>query len=457
MKLTVFQSDKGDCVLVSTNGSDGPFNMLVDGGMSDSYTQHVSPTLNEMQKNEEKLNLVYVSHIDQDHISGILQLFEDMMRWRVFDFQKGANGVKAKEPESLRPPDVEAIWHNAFHEQIGENSGAIEDMLAASAAILSGAESPGTLQMAAEHQDLVTSKAEAIQLSRRVGPNQLKIPLNEQFNHELMCIKEGMPSLIELGGLKIRIIGPFTEDLDKLRDEWNEWLAKSQKQIKSIQSKAREDEKSLLGTEAGQLRDLAETQADELREMLSAPTTGIESSGKRLGRRKLVTTPNLASLMLFVEEGDKTLLLTGDGHAQDILRGLEHHGVLDQNDGQNLHVNVLKVQHHGSEHNIDEEFCRRITADNYIFCGNGEHENPDLDVVKAILNSRLGDDADTLSPNTQVKDKFTFWFNSSESETAKEGAKAHMRELRELVESRVEAGRFEANFLEGESFFTLEV
>ena len=461
MKLTVFQSDKGDCLLVSTNGDNDSFNILVDGGMSSSYTRHVAPTLHKMQKNGEKLNLVYVSHIDQDHISGVLQLFEDMLRWRVYDFQKGNNGVKAKEPESLRPPEVEAIWHNAFHEQVGENSGAIEDMLAASAAILSGADAPDTLQMASEHQDLVTSKSEAIQLSRRVGPKQLKIPLNEQFNHKLMCIKKGMPSLVELGGLNIRIIGPFTEDLDKLRDEWNEWLANSQKQIKSIQRKAREDEKSLLNTEAAQLRDLAAAQAVELQEMLATSSTvGIESASdgkKRLGRRKLVTTPNLASLMLFVEEGGKTLLLTGDGHSTDILRGLEHHDLLDQNDGQNLHVDVLKVQHHGAEHNIDEDFCRRITANHYVFCGNGEHENPDLDVVKAILNSRLGDNAAALSLNAQVNDKFTFWFNSSERETAKEKAQAHMRELQQLVENKTAAGRFEAKFLEGESFHTIEV
>jgi beta-lactamase superfamily II metal-dependent hydrolase len=64
---------------------------------------------------------------------------------------------------------------------------------------------------------------------------------------------------------------------------------------------------------------------------------------------------------------------------------------MNQNGGKNLHVDVLKVQHHVAEFNIDEEFCRRITARHYVFCGNGEHENPDLDVVDAILNSRLGD------------------------------------------------------------------
>ncbi len=103
-----------------------------------------------------------------------------------------------------------------------------------------------------------------------------------------------------------------------------------------------------------------------------------------------MTVPNLASLMVLIEKGGKKVLLTGDGHSADILKGLEFHDKLNQNAGKNLHVDILKVQHHGSEHNIDIEFCQRITADHYIFCGNGEHENPDLDAVRVILNSRLG-------------------------------------------------------------------
>lgn len=39
MKLTVFQSDKGDCLLVTGNGGKW---MLVDGGMRSSYAQHVA-------------------------------------------------------------------------------------------------------------------------------------------------------------------------------------------------------------------------------------------------------------------------------------------------------------------------------------------------------------------------------------------------------------------------------
>ncbi len=52
MKLTVFQSDKGDCLMLESGGK----RMLIDGGMRDSYTRHVAPTLSELGKNGEKLD-----------------------------------------------------------------------------------------------------------------------------------------------------------------------------------------------------------------------------------------------------------------------------------------------------------------------------------------------------------------------------------------------------------------
>lgn len=36
----------------------------------------------------------------------------------------------------------------------------------------------------------------------------------------------------------------------------------------------------------------------------------------------------------------------------------------------------------GSEHNMTPTFARTVTADCYVFFANGEHGNPDLDVVR---------------------------------------------------------------------------
>ena len=53
-----------------------------------------------------------------------------------------------------------------------------------------------------------------------------------------------------------------------------------------------------------------------------------------------------------------------------------------------------------------------MTANNYVFCANGAHENPDLRVLEAIVDSRIGP-AHSRSKNSQTKNRFRFWFNNS--------------------------------------------
>jgi hypothetical protein len=88
-----------------------------------------------------------------------------------------------------------------------------------------------------------------------------------------------------------------------------------------------------------------------------------------------------------VEEGTQTFLLTGDARGDQITDGLKAIGKLA--DGGTLTVDVLKVQHHGSENNVDSDFCDAVVAKHYVFCGNGEHENPNHDVVDLMVKRRL--------------------------------------------------------------------
>ena len=427
MKLTVFQADKGDCLLV-TSGSGG-HRILVDGGMSSSYSTHVAPKLGALAKAGKKLDLVYVSHIDQDHIAGVLKLLDDVVDWRVFDHHEENGNPINKKPENPRPPEIGSIWHNAFHEQLGDNAGPIEDMLAASASILSAIanESPRVDALAASQASLATSIREAIRVSRRISPKQLNIPLNPEFDGGLMFVLDEQPE-IRFGDMRAHILGPFKEDLEKLRRDWNKWLEETQKVLREIAKKAREDEDRLTSEAARVVEPLI-------------------AQARELGNRENVTTPNLASLMVLLEERGRTVLLTGDGHWEDILAGLDHNGKLTNG---RIHVDVLKVQHHGSEHNIHADFCQAVTADSYVFCGNGAHENPDLEVMKLIAESRLRE-SDSRP--------FRFWFNSSSRASEIPANAAHMRKVEELVGklTRRSARRMTAKFLKNESSFDLEV
>ena len=83
--------------------------------MRNSFTQHVAPKLGRYARNG--IDIICVSHIDQDHIAGILQLLDDEVDWRVYDFQRGSGNSNFRKPKNPRPPRMRGIWHNAFKDQ----------------------------------------------------------------------------------------------------------------------------------------------------------------------------------------------------------------------------------------------------------------------------------------------------------------------------------------------------
>ncbi|HUP23096.1 MAG TPA: MBL fold metallo-hydrolase [Thermoanaerobaculia bacterium] len=425
MKLTVFQSDKGDCLLIE--GSNGT-TLLADGGMAASYSKHVAPSMNRLRKAGRSLDLVYVSHIDADHIAGILQMMDDEVGWRVYEHQQAQGNPKASKlkPKSPRPPAVRAVWHNAFHDQIQKNRGALEELFIASMKTnLLAEELRENLERL---DDLMTSERQALLLRHRLSAKQLGIPVNGPSAGHLMFIGQGatVNNPIALGELTITVVGPRNEELENLRKRWNDWIRDNEEAIRRIREQAREEAERL--------------HADEARSFQAA----LGSLAQQLGDRRNVSVPNLASLMLVVEDAGKSLLLTGDSHPDDIRAGLELDGRLDATG--RAHFDVIKFQHHGSKNNVDEDFCAKITADHYVFCGDGGHHNPHLDAVDMLIRGRR-----------QASSRpFKLWFNSSEAVTH-DSRKAHMRKLEDRVATRAAAsgGQLRYRFLRRGSKLTL--
>ena len=418
MKLRVFPSDKGDCMLL-TGHSKG--RILCDGGMQESFTQFVAPQLS----GGDALDLVYVSHVDDDHIAGILRLLDNTWMWRIFDHHREQGDNDVREPKVPRPPTIKRIWHNAFRAQV-DNAGEVEDLLAAMVPILSQVEDVELQNAAAESFAIVTSNAQAIKVSQRVSAEQLGIPLNE--NDKLMLVRDGQQAF-KFGDLDVHVIAPFAEDVQKFRDEWNKWLKANKAKVKELKDKARSD-------------------AREIGNELARLTMPIVLNAQELGDRDAVTPPNLASIMLLVEDGERTALMTGDGHADDIIKGLTSIGRLA--DGGSLHVDVLKVQHHGSEHNMTKDFARRITADHYVFCGNGFSGNPEPIVVDTLFKARVDDGAGPKRP-------FKFWFNSSKAMASGKPDRAkHMGKIEKQIEVLMaESSRLKSFFLQDGDHFDI--
>lgn len=399
MNLTIFQSDKGDCMLLEANSGEL---MLCDGGMGPSMRNHVRNELGMLREAGRPLEFAYISHIDNDHISGVLQLLEDEVEWRVYDHHQTSD-QPVKEPRVPRPPEIKGILHNGFRDLITANdksiaslyaAKAMENLLGAMAPSLFGTAVPDLVHAAEEMQAIATGVPEAIEVSKLIAPEALDIPLNKPpgVTGPARLLYAGRPGeTFELGSMKFTLIGPTDKELKKLRDGWNNWLRNNRERLKKIRSelKKRVDEFS---------NGAANVSPFDLRDWEGIPDY------------KEVSAPNVASLMFMVEENGQRLLLTGDGQQDFIIAGLERTGFLD--DGY-IHLDVLKVQHHGSENNLDIAFAKKVSADHYVFCGNGEHGNPELSVIDIIYNSRLGKSSvRTLAPEAESR-PFHFWFSTT--------------------------------------------
>ena len=142
--------------------------------------------------------------------------------------------------------------------------------------------------------------------------------------------------------MKFYILGPTQKNLEKLRRTWDRWLRSHTQQVGVPNDR-----------EALQILDASIT--------------------------------NLSSIMFLVESEGKKFLFTGDGVGNDIVESLSEKQMLDS-EGR-LHVDVLKVPHHGSERNASQKFFDTVTADMYIISANGRDDNPSLSTLKWIIES----------------------------------------------------------------------
>lgn len=424
MRLRTFKASDGDSLLLSSSDN---HHMLVDGGRSETFREHAAQSVSDCKT----LDVLCVSHIDADHITGVLELLDIEVDWRVHLNEKSkppTGRPPFPQPSSPKPPKILQVWHNGFGEQLSTVAGDVRSMLSLAASSQLSLANPDAIPRQNYLADLALGEKQAITLTHRLDAAQLGIPLNKQFGRKL--IRAGMArSTFKLGKATLTVLGPFQEDLEKLQIQWREWL--------EANTKAIEDVRDEMDRDAGRLQ-LGEGQIF-LRTM-----EGIAASTGKLGKRESVTTPNLASIIILATENKRTVLLTGDAAGQDIVKGLQQARKLDRKSC--IHVDVLKVQHHGAGANISEEFVKSVTADHYVFCGNGSHSNPEEAVVRLIADSRI--DPAKRSPHAKAGTPFEMHFNHSSADPNTATRKAHMKKIEKLTRTLVagSTGQMKATF-----------
>ena len=400
MKLKVFFAGDGDCLLLTSG--DGR-HVLVDGGRGGTFQKQTWPVLRSLADAGEEIDLVVVSHIDADHISGVLWLMKLVADWTLYDYQTGeAGNPDFPAPSTARPPTIKQLWHNSWRAQLGALAGPIE----AYAARIDDGIQAGGLDLARQDavaveaitavQELATSIPEGVELLRTVD-DDTPVPRNSGFARDLVLLRK--PAHVEtVGSTKLTVIGPAPKHLERLRREWRNWI-EAMGPGTTERGRSPDGREPGLALGGGGFVDGRE-EVERLVSSLAATARIIADTDP-----SKVTPPNRASITLLAEEGRGTCLLTGDAAEDEIMEGLAAAGRMKRG---RFHCDVLKVQHHGSEHNLSEHFARKVLADHYVFCADGAHANPNPSVVKTIAETRSHEAPDR---------PFTLWFNAGPSRT----------------------------------------
>lgn len=166
MILEMFPASDGDCLLLGC-GDGRRTNILIDGGRSDCYAR-LKPRLDRIAEAGERLDLLVLSHIDADHIEGLLEFVED----------------------TGRKVQISDVWFNGFDQ-------------------LKRLESFGFKQADRFSKALARS---GLPINVSFGGGAIEVPPQGE-----------LPTTKLPNDVKVTLLSPDRKRLDRLSDEWDDW------------------------------------------------------------------------------------------------------------------------------------------------------------------------------------------------------------------------------------------
>lgn len=328
--LEVLQAKHGDCLILHLGDKNSPRIVVIDGGPDGVYNSFLKPRLTEIKtaltpQGNQPIELLMVSHLDDDHVNGVLAFAEDV-------------------DDGTMPFNIKNLWLNTFDDIIGNIQIPVVSSLPASAS----AASVGKLNLPAKTPERYSAVIASVPQGRSLRDIAIKNSwtTNSPFKATGQLAKlvrgDKKQPPIPVGNLKVTVVHPNEKRLLKLQAEWD-------KKLKEAKKKG--DDKVITAA-------------------LVRPDTSVY---------------NLSSIVCMVEAGGKRMLLTGDALSTDTYDGLKENGFLKNG---KLHVDILKMPHHGSIRNVTKEFLEKITADHYVISANGRDDNPDkatLDLFAKVV------------------------------------------------------------------------
>ncbi len=337
--LEALQAFWGDCLIVHAGPAEDPRLLLIDGGPTATYATSLEPRLKELRDARGggplTLDMVLVSHIDGDHIQGLIRL--------------AAAQIAAGEPTVK----VRTLWHNAFDDVLGNRAQELEE-----------ANGRGQLEGAEHDVEAVIASVPEGRVLRDLA-STLRWKINRPVGGHVTVERAAGPVPVA-DQVEMTVVAPAQPQLDALYKTWERWLTDAK--LDPVQ-----------------------------------PAAVTDSS-----------VFNRSSIVLLLKGGERTMLLTGDARGDHIPAGLDRIGVA--RDGV-TEVDLLKLPHHGSVRNVDEEFFERVRARHYVISANGRFGNPDQATLDLLPRVRTDDDwvlhltnGDGTGPDgSSLKERLATW------------------------------------------------
>jgi hypothetical protein len=213
-----------------------------------------------------------------------------------------------------------------------------------------------------------------------------KLRWNRAFGGEAVCVTGG-PKLPEVeldGGLRLTLLSPYRQQLADLAPKWE----------KVVRAAGLEP-----GGEGDAPADLLGGEDDQPDEEPGGPEPP-DLLGPALDVRRLAERPfaeddaeaNGSSIALLAEYAGRRVLLAADAFPSVLELSL---GRIGARDGP-VHLDAVKVSHHGSQRNTSPGLLTAIDCSQYLVSSNGaRHHHPDREAIARIVFGNQDSDVRT--------------------------------------------------------------
>ena len=348
IKIKIFPALNGDSILLDL--SDKLF--LIDGGYVNTFNEFLCSELKKKSEEGKRISHLIVTHIDSDHISGIVRLLE-----------KNTNNEIIS---------IDNIWHNSYR-HIKEFSDNLSLKDYEGKADLSALSSKSYIKEVIEGRHEISAE-QGSALSALILKDNYK--WNTEFNGKAVSI-DNLDIISIDNETTLRILSPNNDKLSKLKKLWNKELYKKGYNISEDDTNYDDAFEFLLAQEK------------EKKVLLKKDISGGEMDIAKLSNIEVVediSATNGSSISFIIEKNDKKLLFLADSHPSMILENLKTHYSEEEFP---IEFDIIKLSHHGSITNTSKELLEIIDSKNYIISSDvSKFCHPDIETIARIINRK---------------------------------------------------------------------